>query len=192
MNDSSFLVARVLPESVGDDLAWLQSGQPPYDPVDPLDFLAGEEIESVYELYKTQYSRLDPELNVQMPEALLEFNCWVLIVNETGAVLAFACYKTMPHGLKLGLIASGDSKRGKDALNTLLRVGLNVPGVYGEVSGAIEHLAAGYAPEIPAEQAGRVLDKQVEPDDDGMHYRREITNVGFKTKLLMGKPILND
>ena len=192
MNDSSFLVPRVLPESVGEDLAWLQSGQPPYDPVDPLDFLAGGDIEAVYELYRTQYSRLDPELNVQMPEALLEYNCWVLIVDETDAVMAFACYKTTPYGLKLGLIASGDNTRGKDALKALLRLGLNVPGVYGEVSGAVEHLAAGYAPEIPAEQAGRVLEKQVEPDADGMHYRREITNVGFKTKLLMGKPSLDD
>ncbi|MEI6452512.1 MAG: hypothetical protein WCP98_21515, partial [Actinomycetes bacterium] len=45
-------------------------------------------------------------------------------------------------------------------------------------------------PEVPPAVAGRVLGKAVEPHRDGRHYTRDISNVGPKTKLLVGKPVL--
>ena len=48
MNDGSFLVARVTPDSLGETLEWLGSDEPPFLPVDPLDFLSSAEIVAVY------------------------------------------------------------------------------------------------------------------------------------------------
>ena len=112
--------------------------------------------------------RIDDRLNIGMPEALLEYNRWVMVVDRSGSVLAFACFKTTRHGLKLGL---------------------NVRGVYGEVSGGVERVVAGRVPEVPPDVAEQVLGKAVEPHKDGRHYPREITNVGLKTKLLVGNPM---
>ena len=53
MNDGSLLVARVAPDSLGETLKWLGSDAPPFQPVDPLDFLSSAEIVAVYELYRT-------------------------------------------------------------------------------------------------------------------------------------------
>lgn len=191
MNDGSFLVARVAPGSLGESLEWLASDEPPFQPVDPLDFLSNAEIVAVYELYRTQYLRIDDRLNIGMPEALLEYNRWVMVVDRSGGVLAFSCYKTTQHGLKLGLTAASDDVAGKAALKSLLRLGLNVRGVYGEVSGGVERVVAGRVPEVPPDVAEQVLGKAVEPHKDGRHYTREITNVGPKTKLLVGNPMLD-
>ena len=74
-------------------------------------------------------------------------------------------------------------------MKSLLRLGLNVRGVYGEVSGGVERVVAGRVPEVPPDVAEQVLGKAVEPHKDGRHYPREITNVGLKTKLLVGNPM---
>ena len=181
MNDGSFLVARVAPDSLGETLEWLGSDEPPFQPVDPLDFLSSAEIVAVYELYRTQYLRIDDRLNIGMPEALLEYNRWVIVVDRSGNVLAFSCYKTTRHGLKLDLTAASDDAGGKAALKAVLRLGLNVRGVYGEVSGGVERVVAGHVPEVPPDMAEQVLG----------YYTREITNVGRKTKLLVGNPMLD-
>ena len=190
-SDASFLVARVAPGSLGESLKWLASDEPPFQPVDPLDFLSGTEIAAVYELYRTQYLRIDDRLNIGMPEALLEYDRWVLVVDRSETVLAFACFKTTQHGLKLGLAAASDHAGGKAALKAILRLGLNVRGVYGEVSGGVERVVAGRVPEVSPDVAEWVLGKPIEPHKDGRHYTREITNVGPKTKLLVGSPMLD-
>lgn len=63
MNDGSFLVARVVPDSLGETLEWLGSVEPSFQPMDPRDFLNSAEIAAVYDLYKTQYLRIDARLN---------------------------------------------------------------------------------------------------------------------------------
>lgn len=192
MNDSRFLVARVLPESMDGGVDWLGADEPPYQPMDPVDFVVSPEIGEIYALYQSQYSLLDEALNVPMPEALLEYNRWVVVVDESDRVLGFACYKTTEHGLKLGLTASDGSARSRTAVKAILRLGLDLPGVYAEVSGAVENVVTGHVPELSPALAERVLEKPVEQDADGRHYHREITNVGLKTKLLVGHPILED
>jgi len=144
VNDGLFLVARVAADSLGETLEWLGSDEPPFQPMDPLDFLSSAEVVAVYDLYRTQYLRLDARLNIRTPEALLEYNRWVIVVDRSGSVLAFSCFKTTQYGLKLGLTASGGDAGGK----------------------------------------------AVVPHKDGRHYTRDITNVGPKTKLLVGKPVL--
>ncbi len=75
-------------------------------------------------------------------------------------------------------------------MKTILRLGLNVLGVYAEVSEGVERVLSGRVPEVPPAVAGRVLGKAVELHKDGRHYTRDITNVGPKTKLLVGRPVL--
>ena len=190
MNDGLFLVARVAADSFGETLEWLGSDEPPFQPMDPLDFLSSAEVVAVYDLYRTQYLRLDARLSIPTPEALLEYNRWVIVVDRSGSVLAFSCFKTTPYGLKLGLTASGGDAGGKAAVKAILLLGLNVRGVYAEVSEGVERVVSGRVPEVPPAVAERVLGKAVEPHKDGRHYTREITNVGPKTKLLVGKPVL--
>jgi len=181
------LVARLTPDMLGDKLEWLAGGDLPFEPVDPLDFLVGSDIGSIFELYKAAYSELDPRLNVQMPEALLEYNRWVLVVGEQG-ISAFACFKTTPSGVKLGLAATDQSESGKTALKQILRQGLNVEGVYAEVSEGLELALTGHVPEVPPDLAKPVLEKPTTEDADGRHYLRDITNVGPKRKLMVGRP----
>ena len=180
MNDGLFLVARVAADSLGETLEWLGSDEPPFQPMDPLDFLSSAEVVAVYDLYRTQYLRLDARLNIRTPEALLEYNRWVIVVDRSGSVLAFSCFKTTQYGLKLGLTA----------VTTILRLGLNVLGVFGEVSEGVERVVTGRVSEVPPAVAETVLGKVVVPHKDGRHYTREIANVGPKTKLLVGKPVL--
>ena len=82
------------------------------------------------------------------------------MVDRSGSVVAFSCFKTTPYG------------RG-----------------YGEVSAGVERIVTGRVPEVAPSAAERVLGKVVEVHRDGRHYTRLITNVGAKTKLLVGKPL---
>jgi len=49
---------------------------------DPLDFLSSAEVVAIYDLYRTQYLRLDARLNIRTPAALLEYNRWVIVVDR--------------------------------------------------------------------------------------------------------------
>lgn len=188
MNDSGFLVARVRSIAADESMAWLMTDGPPFEPADPLDFL-NSDANDVFELYKSTYLRIDSRLNVGMPEALLEYNRWVLVIDDDKNLLAFACYKTTESGLKLGLVAAAEDPAGKTVVKVILRQSLNVAGAYAEVSEGVERVVVGHVPEVPVAEVERVLHKSVEPDEDGRHYEREITNVGRKRKLLVGLPL---
>jgi hypothetical protein len=192
MRSDLFLVARLTPKALGGDLEWLAHEGLPFEPIDPIDFLGGADIASVFALYKDTYSRIDLRLNVRIPEALIEYNRWVLVFdekNDARQLLAFACFKTTSFGVKLGLMTADGSERGKAALKKILRLGLTVEGVYGEVSNGVERTVAGRVPEVQPDAAARVLNKEVTADPDGRHYSRVTTNVGPKTKLMVGRPL---
>jgi hypothetical protein len=70
----------------------------------------------------------------------------------------------------------------------MLRQGLNVEGVYAEVSGALEVALAGHVPEVSPKTVSRILGKPTDEEPDGRHYLRVITNVGPKTKIMVGRP----
>ncbi len=188
MSDGLFLVAHLECAATDEELSWLAGNIGPYQAVDPIDFLIGDEITAIYEMYRSQYGGIDERLNIPMPEALLEFNRWIVLRTADGEVAAFAGFKTTEFGLKLGLAATDGQASSKAALKALLRGGLNVPGVYAEVSGGLERALAGRVLEVDASRAEVVLRKELAPDDDGKHYTREIANVGPRRKLLVGRP----
>jgi hypothetical protein len=182
------LVARLKLGAAADDSRWLATDSRPFESVDPLDFFYGEDIAAAFRLYQEVYSGLDPRLNVPMPAALAEYDRWILLVDDEERMCGFACFKTTLWGLKLGLAATDQSAYAKAALVQFLRRALNVEGVYGEVSERLESAMAGHVPVVPAAAVGRILGKAVTEDPDGRYYSREITNVGRKTKLMVGKP----
>jgi hypothetical protein len=116
VNQGLFLVANIGCTALDEDLGWLCDDETPYEATDPLDFLQGDEIAAVYELYESLYRDIDQKLNIQMPEALLEFNRWIIFRDDTEAVVAFACFKTTEAGLKLGVAATNGQESGKSAL----------------------------------------------------------------------------
>jgi hypothetical protein len=182
------LVARLTPGGLGDDVRWLVVDGPPFASVDAVDFFGGEEISEVYRLYESVYGRFDSRLNVRMPAALAEYNRWVLLLDEEGAVHGFACFKTTAWGLKLGLLATDGSGDAKAALVPFLRRALNVKGVYAEVSEPLESSLVDHVPVTPSSVVGQVLGKLVTEHADGRHYTRVVTNVGLKAKLMVGLP----
>ena len=59
---------------------------------------------------------------------------------------------------------------------------------WGEVSGATEHVQRKMGvPVIPANKAGKLLNKQTTPHEDGEHYSRMIGG-HMHTKVMMGHP----
>ena len=192
MDQGAFLVARLALSETAHDYAWLCADSTPYEPIDPIDFLTGDEIAPIYRLYQAQYGEIDEALNIPMPDALLEFNRWIVFVNDAGEIEAFACFKTTGAGLKLGALASTGSDEAKSALKSLLRRGLNVDGVYGEVSNGVERTVVGHVPELSGTTIESVLAKPVTLHEDGRHYEREIKGVGVKRKLLVGRPYTSD
>ncbi|HET6352548.1 MAG TPA: hypothetical protein VFG89_10540 [Coriobacteriia bacterium] len=188
MNPGAFLIARI---HTGDellDLDWLADEGAPFEPQDPIDFLLGPEIQEAYELYRVVYSVLDAKLNVRMPEALLEYNRWVLIVDATGKVVGCVCFKTTDGGLKLGILATDGTPEAKSTAKRLIRGALRLDGVYAEVSGALERTLIKHVHSVPAKDAALVLAKPIEPLPDGFHYRRKIANVGVRQKIMVGLP----
>ena len=162
----------------------------PFTPEDPIDFLLGTEIQEAFALYEEQYKKLDAQLNVQMPEALLEYNRWVLVIDLAGQLVAFACFKTMDDGLKLGILATNGALDAKTAAKTIVRAALVLDGVYAEVSGGLERTLAGQVTMVASADAEIVLGKPIERLPDGVHYRRQIANVGLRTKVMVGRPHL--
>lgn len=189
MDSSLFLVARVTAESTS-DVTWLVADDLPYTAEDPIDFIDSEEIGLAYDLYVKVYSQIDPKLNVLSSTQLADFNRWVLVYDSDGQLVAIALFRTETAGLKLGVLASDGTKTGRDCAKRLARLGLNVDGVFAEVSEPLESVIEGRVPEVPPEIVSVVLQKDVALSSDGRHYTREISNVGPREKLLVGRPIL--
>ena len=97
--------------------------------------------------------------------------------------------KTTPFGHKLGLAGSDGSRAGRKAVKEYVANSFFDVGRYAEVSHRMEELAfeAG-APIVCAVYARDVLNKNVEPASDGVHYRRAIKSVGDVTKVIVGLP----
>jgi hypothetical protein len=127
-------------------------------------------------------------LIVDQPRELYEYDNWELF-NDYGAWVAFVLSKTTPYGQKLGLAGSDGSRAGRAAVKEYVAESFFDVGRYAEVSHRMEELAleAG-APIVCAAYAGDVLNKNVVPASDGVHYRRVIKGVGDVTKIIIGLP----
>lgn len=143
-------------------------------------------VYAVWTMVQATYAKIG--LIVDQPRELYEYDNWELF-GDNGAWIAFVLSKTTPFGQKLGLAGSDGSRAGRNAVKEYVAESFFDAGRYAEVSHRMEELAfeAG-APIVCALYARDVLNKSVEPANDGVHYRRAIKSVGEVTKVLIGLP----
>jgi len=190
VNPALFLVARLTPPSDEESFDWVTNDGAPFESIDPLDFLTAAEVGVLFDLYRNAYAALGLALNVSQPAELVEYNRWVIAEDVRGTTIAFVCFKTTSWGLKLGLVATDSSPEAKEWVKTILRRTLTQDAVYAEVSNGVEVAVQGHVPVVDVSTAREILvDKRIEPDEDGLHYQRTITNVGPKKKLMVGRPL---
>jgi len=143
-----------------------------------------EYLDAVWAMYEASYATVG--MHIKDPRGLLRYDTWELFyVGDKLA--AFHLYTKTPLGLKTGLLGSDMSREGKDIIKAHLKAQYNEPGVYGEVSHAVEKLSAG-APVVCAVYVPKVINKVVAPLEDGVHYQRNLEGVGIVTKKLVGTP----
>lgn len=189
MRSGEYFLARIsIRQATSRSLRWVPSDRMPYQKIDPID-IAQATVDEVFTMYSTAYGGLGDPLNVQEPGALFEHDRWVLIEDAGGALVGFALFKTTSHGVKMCVSATDGSRPAKAGLKALLRRVFNVDGVYAEVSDPVESIVKDHAPHVPVDVAAEVLSpKTIVSAGDGYHYERQISNVGSRTKLMVGKP----
>lgn len=143
-------------------------------------------VSAVWAMVQATYAKIG--LIVDQPRELYEYDSWELF-NDDGKWVAFVLSKTTPFGQKLGLAGSDGSRAGRTAVKEYVANSFFDVGRYAEVSHRMEELAieAG-APIVCAAYASDVLNKNVVPASDGVHYRRIIKGVGDVTKVIIGLP----
>jgi len=149
---------------------------------------AGPGVRDVlWDMYKATYSDLG--LILSGPKDFDEFDVWEVYLDDQGVPRAFSLAKTTGHGRKAGLSGTDLSKVGKRNLVMHKAELFQAPGFYGEVSHKVEELARKLgAPVVCAVDARVVLNKDVQLEDDGIHYTRTLANVGPVTKVMVGQP----
>jgi hypothetical protein len=143
-----------------------------------------EYLSEVWGMYKESYRSIG--MHVSSPNGLLDYDHWEIFFDGTTPV-AFNLYTRTPFGLKTGVLGTDGSAPAKAAIKTHLRARYNRPGVYGEVSHAVERLTQG-VPVVCAVHVPKTLRKKVVVLEDGVHYTRSIEGVGTVTKKLVGNP----
>ncbi len=143
-----------------------------------------ELLEPIWEMYKSSYQKIG--LHITSASELMEYDKWEVFFHNDKPV-GFNLYKVTPLGLKAGLLGSDGSSEGKGAVKAHVKARYKIPGVYAEVSHAIEHMSEG-APVVCAVYVPRVLHKVVTPMEDGVHYSRQLGGMGVVTKKLVGNP----
>lgn len=142
----------------------------------------------VWDMVKATYSKIG--LIVDSPHELDEYDHWELFGDpDLDQWVAFVLSKKTPYGQKLGLAGSDGSRMGRDAVKSYVAYSFFALGAYAEVSHRMEELAFdARAPIVCAAYASDVLNKDIVPDADGVHYRRAIKGVGEVTKVIVGRP----
>jgi len=159
---------------------WLATGGKPFVQLDPAD-IDDDLVDSVFNLYKTVYSQINPTLFIRDKYALLKYTRWIILIDDKKLVAGFLLCREHKNGIKLGLTAAADSKEAKKAVVELNRKAFNVAGVFGEVSPPLEKMLKGHVPELKASDAAKVLQPSKEiirVSKDGKHYWRDIKNIG--------------
>ena len=170
---------------------WVVTGGKPFVQLDPAD-IDDDLIDSVFNLYKTVYSQINPTLFIRDKYALLKYTRWIILIDDKKHVAGFLLCREHKNGIKLGLTAAADSKEAKKAVVELNRKAFNVAGVFGEVSPPLEKVLRGHVPELNASDAAKVLQplkKINRVAKDRKHYWRDIKNIGEKRKMMVGRPV---
>lgn len=144
-----------------------------------------ELLPAIWDMYKTSYEKIG--LHIPGASGLMKYDAWEVFFDEDNNPKAFNLYKTTPLGLKAGLLGSDGSSEAKSIIKTHVRDRFKRGNVYGEVSHAVERLTQG-VPVVCAIYVPGVLRKPVIPEEDGVHYQRNLTGIGRVTKKLVGNP----
>jgi len=144
--------------------------------------------DAVWDMYVKTYRSIG--LIVSNVDGLLsEFPLWELCLDHDGVPHTFGLLKPTSFGLKSGLSGHDGTPEGKAMAVMELRTKYKRQGHYGEVSHKVQDivLAAG-APVVCAAYVPQILNKDVEPQENGIQYRRVIVRVGPVVKVLVGRP----
>lgn len=144
-------------------------------------------LDVVWGMYETSYRSIG--MHLPSASALLKYTYWEIHMNTEGQPDAFWFAEPTTRGFKLGLTGSDGSPSGKSAVKQQLSQKFHKLGWYGEVSHAIEAIAVkGGAPTVCNVFVEEVLKKPIEPDLNGVHYFRNLGNVGKVKKRMVGNP----
>ena len=107
--------------------------------------------------------------------------------KRNGKITSVNMYKKQ-HGRKSIASGTDGSEQGKKDWKKTKLEDHEHKRAWGEVSGAAEHLQRKMGvPVVPANKAGKLLNKDVTPHKDGEHYERKIGGE-VHTKVIMGHP----
>ena len=143
--------------------------------------------DAVWSMYQNTYRTIG--MHLTNAHQMLKYDVWDVSFDEAGVPVAFCLYETTPYGRKSILSGHDGSPNGKAQALANMRQKFRQNGVYGEVSHKVKDIAfAAGAPVVCAAYAGPILGKQVEPQDDGISYSRNLPGVGNVTKVMVGSP----
>lgn len=147
----------------------------------------GEHADRVWSMYEATYRQIG--LTKSSPsEMVADYDVWQVFMSN-GVPVAFVTSKRTPFGVKLGLLGSDGSPEGKAAIKDYLKTNFKRSGEYGEVSHGVEKVVtSANTPVVCNVYADDVIKKSIDPEDDGVHYTRNLSGVGKVTKLLVGRP----
>ena len=149
-------------------------------------------IEMVWQLLVEGYRDVEGGLFFEDKEKLLKTTVQWKIVVYKKRVIAVTIYKKKK-GLKLvALTISKLSQYKKIALNALSSlIKKDLKNCWMELSEGAEKFVMKFAKEyvIPNSLVSHILDKNIELNEDGVHYFRVINDIK-KEKILLGTPIL--
>lgn len=145
-----------------------------------------EHLDDVWAMVQKTYASIG--VKVSSPnEILSKYDVWDLNIQE-GRPIAFSLSHRTKFGFKVGLLGSDGSLEGKTVAVRNLRNNYNRDGYYTEVSHKVKDIVlASGAPVVCATYVSEVLGKPIEPVDE-ISYRRNISGVGFVTKVMVGSP----
>lgn len=168
-----FLVAKVDVDRVdNDDFSWITSSDSPFENIDITD-LFDQYIDDVFEIYKSTYLKIERQLYITEKANLIKYDRWVLFY-EKDKMVAISLYRHHDYGEKLGVTGAGDSKKAKKALILFHKKAFNIDNVFGEISPPLEKVIYADIPKVPALKAKNILQKDIKPHKDGIHYNRNI------------------
>lgn len=149
-------------------------------------------IRQVWAIMCASYARVDGGWHYATPEQLLEDSaCWRVVLHG-GRVAAATVYK-VKKGLKL--VAMGTCSELKDAARQGLQkiVRADLTRCWMELSEAAENFVMKYCNGdryiIHGSLVAGLLEKDIEPTQDGYHYRRMVCGIR-KCKILVGTPVV--
>lgn len=141
--------------------------------------------DQVWSMYQHSYEKIG--MHVSNQQGLLAYDTWDVMNDDSGKPIAFNLYKSTPFGLKSGLLGSDGTSAGKAAVKQHVASRYETPGVYGEVSHAVEKISA-HAPVVCAVKVADIIGKPVTVMPDGVHYKRALEGVGEVVKKMVGNP----